>query len=134
MVTVTAIWITPSEYSKDKVQSPIPSGEFTIQWSGQTSGKMDNKVGRGTFVFYRDRTNTPFTYIGRVITECVPKQVTGFYELVIATGNSTGRIFEKLPDETGTGCFKRSVVRTLGWSFEKSFVLNGVSEHDVPRE
>lgn len=138
MVTVTAIWITPGEYSNDRVPSPVPTEDFTIQWSGQNSGKMDHKVARGTFVFYREHTNTPFTYIGRVkrvrvITESVPKQVTGVYELLITTGNSTGRVFEKLPDESGTGCFKRSVVRALGWSFDSRFVLNGVSEHDVPR-
>lgn len=134
MVSMVAIWITSGKYSKDVVPVVIPSGDFSIQWSGQTSGNLDYKVGRGTFVFYRARDNTPFTYLGRVkskrvISECILRKDAAIYELVISTGKSTGRVFQQLADETGAGCFKRSVLRTLGWSYDHIFHMQGISQH-----
>lgn len=135
--TMTVIWITRKEYVEDIVPEnahAIPH-DFYIQWSGQRNGNKDHHVGRGTFVFYRDFVETPFIYMGRVkairtLRQAIPKEVVGLYKLKIQPTKSSGRVFPLLANETGSGCYKRSVLKTLGWTSDRKFHMEGISIHE----
>ena len=134
---VVAIWITNGKYIEDNVPDLSHDHNFEINWSGQPAKYRqagDDNVGRGTMVFYRKTPTHPFKYIGRVkrketIRHRVAGDVAGLYRLTIRKTTSYGREFPNLFGDNKSGCYKRAVTRTLGWSEEPAFYFKGISYH-----
>jgi hypothetical protein len=136
--TDTAIWITKNKNSEDHVPNLTQVGrDYHIRWCGQPetySSALDDYVARGTFVFYRKSASQAFTFIGRVLRKHVirarvDKAVAGIYDLQVRKTTCYGHVFHRIAGDLGTGCFRRAVTQSIGWSSGPEFYFKGISRH-----
>lgn len=138
IMNYTTIYITKqksfSDYEyKDTLSIENEKQRFRMGWCGQRKGLRDRFVGIGTGVFYREKLNTPFRWLGRIhkMTKVIegdpsidkPSQ----YNLTIPYDDDSWKLFPS--NLQGSGHFKKAAQLGMKYSVAQN-QFHGIIKHD----
>lgn len=106
----TTIFLTKGKYPDDhdftfeEVDDWTTLDEAIFRWNGQKKGRDDDGFQVGSFVFWRKKDNTPYTYLGQVERWRIEQERTDEHprivQFYINTDEATGK---KCDDTDGKG-------------------------------